>query len=93
MIEVNPGTTKLAGLCKKVDGLKAALREMHARRRAQEKADRQRLEALIGYAVLADAEADAQVGDADRRAHIRHVLDRQVSSALARAFLKAKGWL
>jgi hypothetical protein len=89
------GSTKLDALSKisrRADDIKTALKEVQARKRAQERADKERLEALIGSALLTDAEADtASAGG--RRAYISQALDRQISSAPARAFLSTKGWL
>ena len=82
----------LSKLAQRADDLKAALHEMQARRRAQERLDRQHLEALIGSALLADAEADTNSGGG-RREYISQVLDRQITSEAARTFLTTKGWL
>jgi hypothetical protein len=82
----------LSKLARRAEDVKAALKEVQARRRNQEKVDRLRLEALIGSAMLADAEADADSGGG-RRTYISQILDRQITSPIARAFLAVKGWL
>jgi len=90
-----PNGTKvdaLSKLSRRADDLRAALKEMQSRKRSQERADRERLEGLIGSALLADAEADKASGGS-RRAYISQVLDRQITSGPSRAFLAAKGWL
>lgn len=81
---------KLDALIKRQADVQAALKEIQKRRRAQEREDRLRLEAEIGSALLADAEA---AGGGARRAYICEVLDRIVTSDSTRAFLLAKGWL
>jgi hypothetical protein len=82
----------LSKLSRRADDLRAALREMQSRKRNQEKADRERLEALVGFALLADIEADKASGGG-RRAYISEVLDRLITSGPSRAFLATKGWL
>ena len=81
----------LSKLSRRASDIKAALKGVQARKRAQERADRERLEALIGSALLADAESEEDSGS--RRAYISQILDRQVTSETARVFLAAKGWL
>jgi hypothetical protein len=84
------GGGKLNALIDRQKDIQAALKEIQKRRRAQERSDRIRLEAEIGAALLADAEAsDGGAG----RAYISEVLDRVVTNDGARAFLRAKGWL
>jgi len=82
----------LSKLSRRAADIKAALKEVQVRKRAQEREDRERLEALIGSALLADAEADTG-SSGGRRAHIAQILDRQTTSPISRSFLAAKGWL
>ncbi len=85
----SPG--KLDALTRRAADIKVALKQVQAQRRAQERADRQRLESLIGEALLADAEADTDSHGA-RKAYISEALDKYAAGS-SRAFLKAKGWL
>ena len=82
----------LSKLSRRAADIKAALKEVQGRKRAQEREDRQRLEALIGSALLADAEADTG-SSGGRRAYIAQILDRQTTSPISRTFLAAKRWL
>ena len=87
----NGRTSKLDALCKRADEIKAALLEVQSRRRAQERAERQRLEEIIGSAVLdeaADEEAKGMPWP-----YVREILDKRVTSKESRAFLAEKGWL
>lgn len=81
----------LTKLSRRAADIAAALKEVKARQRAQERADRERLEALIGSALLAEVEASSDSGS--RRAYISEVLDKQTTSPISRSFLVAKGWL
>jgi hypothetical protein len=85
-----PKTSKLDDLLRQQSDIRAALKEIQKRRRAQERTDRLRLEAEIGAALLADAEAS---DTSARRAYISEVLDRMVTNETARAFLRSKKWL
>jgi hypothetical protein len=82
----------LSKLSRRAADIKAALKEVQVRKRTQEREDRQRLEALIGSALLADAEADTG-SSGGRRAYIAQILDQQTTSPISRTFLAAKGWL
>ena len=87
-----PRPDTLTKLSRRAADIKAALKEVQARKRAQEREDRQRLEALIGSALLADAEADTG-SSGGRRAYIAQILDQQTTAPMSRSFLAAKGWL
>ena len=88
----HPRLDALTKISRRAADLKAALKDIQARQRAQERADRERIAALIGTAILADAEADTDLAG-DRRLYIRQILDQQIISDASRAFLTAKGWL
>ena len=79
---------KLEALRKKEAELKAQIAKFEAKEKA--KADKQtnRVKLLIGGAVISDIEKNP-----DNRAVIVAVLDRSVTAANDRAFLKSKGWL
>jgi hypothetical protein len=93
MNDANNRIGKLDALNKRAAEMKDALKEMQARRRAQERVDRQRLEALVGAVLLADAEAEDEEVRAARRAYISDALNRRVTGEGNRAFLKTKCWL
>jgi len=82
--------SKLDAIIRREEDIRAALKEVQKRRRIQKKSDRLRLEAEIGAALLADAEAS---GTGACRAYISEVLDRTVTNETARAFLRGKKWL
>ena len=84
---------KLGAIAKQKANAKVALKEIDARLRAQQRADRIRLVAEIGAALLADAEQANSGTSGARRAYIRDVLDRNVKNEGKRAFLTSKGWL
>ena len=90
--ETNAGK-KLQAIIQQQADIKVALKEIQARRRAQERADRQRLEALIGAAVLADLESASQDSHDGRRAYVCQVLDRYIQTEGSRAFIRSKGML
>ncbi len=87
------GAGRLDQLSRRAEELKAALREMQARRRAQERIDGRRLEALVGRALVADVEAVEGEARVRRQAYIIEVLAKVVSSDIEIAFLKSKSWL
>jgi len=91
MNSANGKPDALTKISRREEDAKAALKEIHARRRAQEKKDRLRLEGLIGFAVLADLEAPDAAAESGHRAYICQVLDRYVTSASSRAFVRSKG--
>ena len=72
--------------------MRAALKEIQKRERAQAKADRLRLEGLIGSAVLADLEARSDDAAGIRRAYIIEILDRHIEANSSRAFVRMKGF-
>jgi hypothetical protein len=82
----------LTRLSRRTEDMRAALKEIQKRERAQAKADRLRLEALIGFAVLADLEARSDDTAGVRRAYICEVLDRHIENNSSRSFVRTKGF-
>jgi hypothetical protein len=85
--------SNLETLRKRAGEIKAALKAVQAKQKAQARADDERLKSLIGEALIDDAESAGPETRGGRRAYISEVLDRQTKPPAARAFLKAKGWL
>jgi hypothetical protein len=80
---------KLNALLKREAAIKKALRAEKAKRRDREEQDRERLKAIIGNALLQDAE---QYPDFDLM--IRSVLKTTIKPGSSEFnFLKTKGWL
>ena len=87
----NRPNDKLSALIKRQGEIGAALKEIKARRRAQQKADRSRLEALLGWAIL--QETDGRPPSAEvHRAWLCGVLTKHVKSDADRAFLVLSGF-
>jgi hypothetical protein len=79
-------------LSRRAADIRAALKQVRARQRAQERTDRLRLEALIGSAVLLEIEASGVDVSGAHRAYISEALAKHAPEP-SRGFLKAKGWL
>jgi hypothetical protein len=85
-------TTRLDVLGRRAADIKAALKAVQAKQRAQERADDRRIKALIGAALVADIEAADATTLGARKAYISEVLNRH-APAMWKPFLTAKGWL
>lgn len=93
MNNTEPKKGKLEAIMGREDAVRAALLELHRKRRAQERKDRVTTELEIGAAMLrADADETDPVRRSARRAFISEALDRYAKGPV-RAFLKRHKWL
>jgi hypothetical protein len=82
---------KLAAIARRKGAVRAALKQLDAQERAQEKVDRGRQEQDIGFAVMAELDA---LPPAERQQFadvIRKLLEKHISSAHEQSFLRIKG--
>jgi hypothetical protein len=88
-----PKRSKLEAIIGREDSVRAALQELHLRRRAQERKDRAREGSEIGEAMLlADADETDAARRSARRAFISEALDRYTKGP-SREFMRLKSWL
>jgi len=79
---------KPASITRQKANMKAALKEIERRRREQERTDKTQLESIIGSAMLAAMERNAEL-----KVTVQRTLQTADLSRPNRAFLKSKGWL
>jgi len=88
-----PKKGKLESIMGREDAVRAALQELHFRRRAQERKDRAREGSEIGEAMLlADTDETDPARRSARRAFISEALDRYTKGP-SREFMRLKQWL